>query len=223
MKFKRLKKITNELARQTFMPLYIKMRRTLIRLARWMLHHNINENYFFLLDMLLCILGLNFVALENYITALVCLISYRLIRLVSVLMFRLKNQAQSFFTGISDYITFALYIFGFALANPAQNALGACLLLAAFVISGSTIIHYSSATCMFGRFNCQNLRQYLGLGLSKDNEIFYLLLIMCILPIYFLQISIFFGLLSLMKSLLMFSLAFYDLEIKNKKFKESNE
>lgn len=218
-----IKKLCNRFADTTFGALYTELRKFLGQTAAYSAAHNFSENYLFLIAMAFSILGLNFLALNQFLAAFLCLLGYRLIRLINVLLAEINQTEQNFFVNTGDYVTFVLYIFGFALADIAQNAIGASFLLANILISGATVLNYSTSTCLFGKFSCEKLQKYLRLGVSKDNEIFYTLLIMCVAPNYFLQLSIFFGLLSLLKSLLMLSLAFYDLEIKNRNFKETDE
>lgn len=203
--------------------MYLSLRKNMILFAQWLIKHNVSENHCFLFDVILCLFGLNFLALENYLLALLCLCLFRFSRKISVFMYRLKNHTQNFFINSTDYIFLALYLFGFTLANPEKNAIGACLLLATLLINCSTVINYNALSCFLEDFKCQNMRKYINNGLAKPNEIFYILLIMCIFQNYFLQISIFFGLMSLMKALLLFSIAFYDLEIKNRDLNKKND
>lgn len=188
--------------------------RKLIKLALILVKKNINENYFFFLNIIICLLGLNFLSLRHYLSALLCLLMYNLVRQITFYMYRYKNITQNFYSNIIVYIFLSLYILGFALANPLGNALGACAYLISIIFSLAIIVTFGEANCKYSCLQCKSIKEFLKITSINHYPVFYILITMCLFPNYFLQISLFFSLLIFIKSLLMFSVSFYELEIK---------
>ena len=88
---------------------------------------------------------------------------------------------------VLDFIFYAAVVFGFALANPEQNALAAALLLFSFMGTGSSFLAFA---IMAERRSIASMQYpnkgfyYLG-GLAEGTETIMLLLACCLFPDYF--------------------------------------
>lgn len=86
-----------------------------------------------------------------------------------------------------DFIFYAAVIFGFALADPAQNALAAAALIFTFIGTGGSFLAFA---IMAERRNLPNLHfphkgfYYLG-GLAEGTETIILLVLCCLFPASF--------------------------------------
>ena len=86
-----------------------------------------------------------------------------------------------------DFFFYALVPFGFALADPARNALAASALLLAFVGTGSSFLAFAAVSAPSGRrardYPNKGL-YYLG-GLTEGAETIALFVAMCLWPVAF--------------------------------------
>ncbi len=86
-----------------------------------------------------------------------------------------------------DFMFYALVPFGFALADPAANALPAAALIAAFVGTGSSFLAFATIAAKRGlaapRFPTKGIH-YLG-GLTEGAETMAVLALMCLFPAWF--------------------------------------
>ncbi len=86
-----------------------------------------------------------------------------------------------------DFIFYAMFPLGFAIANPSTNALPAAVLIASFVGTGASFLAFSS---MAEKRNINHPEfGYKGLyyldGLAEGTETIICFVIMCLLPQYF--------------------------------------
>ncbi len=97
------------------------------------------------------------------------------------------TDAGGFLDITLDFIFYALFPLGFAIADPANNALPAAVLIASFVGTGASFLAFSSMA------NKQKIERpqfaYKGLyyldGLAEGTETIIIFVIMCLLPQYF--------------------------------------
>ena len=95
---------------------------------------------------------------------------------------------------VLDFIFYAAIIVGFALAEPATNALTACLLLCSFMATGSSFLAFAAIAA---KQNIENpvyrnkSMYYLG-GLTEGTETILFFIAMCLLPDYFPRIAMVF-------------------------------
>ncbi len=191
--------------------------KTLI-IAKWLLKHNISANIITFSGIIMAGFGLNFLALENYFLAFLCLLLNRICDILDGICARLKNITQFgiFFDIVADYTSFALFLWGFILANPLQNATGGTFMLICLIISAVSLLTYALISKQdYKELNESNIKICLW-GNIQNFDTFIALTLMCLFYEYFILISIFFGLLLLGKSLLIISRAYYTLEIKGK-------
>lgn len=103
-----------------------------------------------------------------------------------------------------DFVFYALVPLGFALANPATNALPAAVLMAAFIGTGSSFLAFSVLAAKRGQ-SAQDYPTkgiyYLG-GLTEGTETIALFIAMCLWPTAFAPLAYGFALACLVTTLL---------------------
>jgi len=129
------------------------------------------------------------VATGNYAIALFLLLLNRLADGLDGELARLKQptDAGGFLDITLDFIFYAAFPLGFALANPAVNALPAAILIASFVGTGASFLAFSS---MADKRDIQHPDfAYKGFyylnGLAEGTETIICFVLMCLLPAYF--------------------------------------
>ncbi|MFI8620336.1 MAG: CDP-alcohol phosphatidyltransferase family protein [Marinomonas sp.] len=94
-----------------------------------------------------------------------------------------------------DFIFYSAVVFGFALMNPAENALAASFLIFAFMGTGSSFLAFA---IMAEKRNIERLDYgrkslyFLG-GLTEGTETILFLVLICLLPSYFSVLAYVFG------------------------------
>lgn len=86
-----------------------------------------------------------------------------------------------------DFVFYALFPLGFALADPARNALPAAVLIAAFVGTGSSFLAFASIAARTGKHSAAYPTKgiyYLG-GLAEGTETIAVFVAMCLWPAVF--------------------------------------
>ena len=150
--------------------------------------------------------------------AFLCLILNRICDILDGICARLKNITKFgiFFDILADYTSFALFLWGFILVNPTQNAISGSFIIVCLLISAVSLLSFAMTSHQdFKKINQSNIKICIW-GHVQNFDTFIALTLMCIFNQYFMQISIFFGLLSLGKALIVISNAYYALEIKDK-------
>ncbi len=186
--------------------------------AKWLIKHNINANIITFCGIMIAITGLNFLALQSYFAALVCLLLNRICDILDGMCARLKNITKFgiFFDIFADYTSFSLFLWGFILSNPEQNSVSGSFMLVCLIISAVALLSYALISKQdFKKINQSGIKICIW-GHLQNFDTFVALTLMCIFEQYFLMIAIFFGLLLLGKSLIIISKAYYSLEIENK-------
>jgi phosphatidylglycerophosphate synthase len=130
-----------------------------------------------------------FVALNQPLAGLVALLLNRLADGIDGELARLQQptDAGAFLDITLDFIFYALFPVGFALSNPAANALPAAVLVASFVGTGASFLAFSSMADKRGishpNFGYKGL-YYLN-GLAEGTETIIVFVLMCLLPAHF--------------------------------------
>ncbi len=101
------------------------------------------------------------------------------------------TDAGAFLDISLDFIFYALFPVGFAIASPADNALPAAVLIASFVGTGASFLAFSS---MANKHNIEHPDfAYKGMyylnGLAEGTETILCFVFMCLLPHYFAVIA----------------------------------
>ncbi len=165
-------------------------------------------------------LAVNFLAMEMYWAALLCILINRLFDALDGAIARCKaiTEFGVFLDATLDYVFYAGVIFGFALAFPAQNAVAACFLLFGFTASACAMLAYAVVAYKNNRDGSRCLEQspfYLG-GLAQGSETLAAMIVLCIVPGWFLPIAIILGCWCLVKALTVITAAYYNFVIAAK-------
>lgn len=192
-----------------------KSEQKLENLASWLSKNNISPNLITLIGLVLAMLGLNFLAMESYFLAFVCLVLNRLCDMLDGICARQKQITPfgAFFDIFADYTSYALFIFGFILANEDNNSSAGAFLLVTLLISVATFLGLAiTSEKSFKDLNASRLNICMW-GTAQNADSFIALALMCLFSGLFMQLAIFFGLLLLGKSLLLVTAAYYNLDI----------
>lgn len=186
--------------------------------AKWLTNHNISANLVTLCGIIFAILGLNFLALDSFLLAFFCLILNRICDILDGMCARLKQITPFgvFFDILADYSSFALFIWGFVLANPAINSAAGVFYLVTLNISAVSLLAYALISKQDYKKINQSAVKICLWGNIQNFDTFIALCLMLFLYQHFMPIAVFFGLLLLGKSLIIVSKAYYILEINGK-------
>ncbi len=164
-------------------------------------------------------LAVNFLAMNMYFWALVCILCNRLGDALDGAVAKVRGQTEFgvFVDACLDYIFYAAVIFGFALAQPG-NAAAAAFLLFGFSASACAMLAY--AVVAFRQKNTADAVLgespfYLG-GLAQGAETLTALVILCLVPQWFVPAALVLGCWCLLKALLVVSTAYYNFVIAAK-------
>lgn len=182
--------------------------------------YNISANLVSLLGFAIGMLAINFLAMNMYFWALICILANRLFDALDGSIAKLSKPSDFgvFLDAALDYIFYAGVIFGFALANPWENAVAASFLLFGFSASACAMLAYAVIAYKNRRRAEPDLEQspfYLG-GMAQGFETLAALVILCIVPVWFLPIAIILGCWCLVKALMIISAAYFNFVIARK-------
>ena len=143
------------------------------------------------------VLALPFLALGWYLAALVAIVLNRLLDGLDGALARRRGltDAGGFLDIALDFLFYALVPFGFALANPAVNALPAAWLLFAFIGTGSSFLAFAAVADKYALSNPGYHHKsfyYLG-GLTEGSETIAVFVLCCLFPQAFFWIAVVFG------------------------------
>lgn len=200
-----------------------KVEKQLENTASWLAKNNVSPNLITLGGLIFAALGLNFLAMEAYFSAFVCLLLNRLCDILDGICARQKQVTPfgAFFDIFADYTSYALFVFGFILANNEDNGAAGAFLLVTLLISVAALLGLAiTSEKSFKELNASKANVCMW-GTLQNADSSIALILMCLFPAFFMQLAIFFGLLLSGKSLLLLSSAYYNLEIlkSNKKSK----
>ena len=180
----------------------------------------LSANWITLFGLGIGLLAMNFVAMQNYGAAIFCILLNRFFDGLDGAVAR-QNKTTDFGVFLDttcDYIFYAGIIFGFALANPDSNAISAAFLLFAFTAAAVTMLSYAVIAYKKSKsaYIALNNSPFYLWGFAQGAETFIAVLLLCLLPSYFMIIAIFFGILSLVKAVGLIISAYYSFEISEK-------
>ncbi len=135
------------------------------------------------------IVTLPMLAVQWYIPGLFMILLNRIFDGLDGALARIGNptDAGGFLDITLDFVFYSAVIFGFALADPARNALAAAFLIFSFVCSGTSFLSFA---LMADRHNIEKIQfaskslYYMG-GLTEGTETIVLLVAICLFPAYF--------------------------------------
>lgn len=163
------------------------------------------------------LLAINFLAMGDYLSALACILINRLFDAVDGAIARNSELSDFgvFLDACLDYAFYAGVIFGFALAYPAQNAVAACFLMFGFTAAACAMLAYAVIAY---KNSCRNNAApvqspfYLG-GLAQGGETLAVVVLLCLIPSWFMPAAIVLGCWSLVKALMVITTAYYSFVI----------
>ena len=191
------------------------------KLAKIVAKSGISANMITLTGFIVGLLAINFLAIEHYGSALICILINRLCDILDGAVAKLNKPTNFglFFDATLDYIFYAGIIFGFALANPGQNAVAAAFLLFAFASSACALLAYGIVADQQKSEDHPQLNEspfYLG-GIAQGFETFATLLILCIVPRLFMPLAVILGIFCFVKAGSVIISSYYVFVISEKK------
>ncbi len=177
--------------------------------------HSISANTITFIGMLFAILGVNFLALEAYFSAFICLLLNRWCDILDGVSARRQGGSSfgMFFDLVADYFSLSLFVFGFALAVPDKNAVAAAFLLLTMIISTASLLNLRIVSKQNDKKTNPSKFRVCMRGAAENFDVTLALFLMCLIPGWFMPLALFFGIISLGKSLLFISGAYYNLVI----------
>ncbi|MFI3242303.1 MAG: CDP-alcohol phosphatidyltransferase family protein [Alphaproteobacteria bacterium] len=170
---------------------------------------DVNANFISITGFIIGLFAINFVAMENYFYGLLFFLINRFFDVLDGAVAKISPQKSDFgvFLDASlDYIFYAGIIFGFALANPSQNALASAFLLTCFCAAAASMLAYGIIA--FKKDSDKKLPVYLG-GTFQAGELVVAIILMCLAPSLFMPLAIVFGIISLVKAFSIIISAYY--------------
>ncbi|MFK7997524.1 MAG: CDP-alcohol phosphatidyltransferase family protein [Granulosicoccus sp.] len=161
--------------------------------AKHLHHANISADQVSVVGFTLGMLCIPAIAIGQPLLALACLVANRLADGLDGELARLSSptDAGSFLDITLDFIFYATFPLGFALLDPAQNALPATFLIASFVGTGASFLAFSShahkQSIQSQHFAYKGL-YYLD-GLAEGTETIICFVLMCLLPAKFASLA----------------------------------
>lgn len=200
------------------------LNREIDRLGKGIVRTGISANLVSIFGFVIGIFAINFLAMQLYFSALICILINRFCDALDGAIARHSETTGFgvFLDATLDYTFYAGVIFGFALANPLQNAVPAAFLLFGFAAAACAMLAYAVIAYKYDNRPQVKLEQspfYLG-GIAQGFETTVALIILCIMPGWFLQIAIVLGVLSLVKAFSVMATAYYNFVIAVKRSKE---
>lgn len=212
----KIKQISKKIA-EVSSKLYYKTYKGFDVIGKKLAKSGISANLITVTGFIIGVFAINFLSLEMYGYALACILLNRAFDALDGAIARHSKVTDFgvFLDATLDYIFYAGVIFGFALANPEQNAIAACFLMFAFTSSACAMLAYAVIAYKNNANEKLELNQspfYLG-GIAQGFETFIALIILCIIPVWFMPIAIILGALSLVKTLSVIAAAYYNFVI----------
>ena len=190
-------------------------------LAKILHKHSISANTVSIFGFVVGMMAINFLAMNMYFEALVCIIINRFCDALDGAVARIEGVTKfgTFLDLCLDYVFYAGVIFGFSLADPYENAVSACFLLFGFTASSSALLAYGLITHNSSKKSNESKKEspfYLG-GFAQGFETLSAFVLLCIMPFAFLPIAIALGCWCILKALVIVSTAYYKLVINEQK------
>ncbi len=159
------------------------------RLARQLVHIGLSANQLTLTGFAIGMLAAALVAVQWYAPAIVAILASRLCDALDGAMARETRvtDAGGFLDIALDFIFYAAIPLGFAIADPARNALAAAALLAAFVGTMASFLAFAVLAAKRGLNNLaypDKSFYFLG-GLTEATETLAFFVAMCLWPQHF--------------------------------------
>ncbi len=193
-------------------------------LAKFLYKADVSANLISILGFSIGLLAINFLALAEFNTALICILINRFFDALDGALARHSKVTEFgiFLDATLDYVFYAGVIFGFALAEPYQNAVAASFLLFAFTASACAMLAYAIVAYKNNSRQKLSIAKspfYLG-GFAQGFETFIAVIILCLVPSYFLYVAIILGIFCFVKACSVVIAAYYNFVIAQRSAKE---
>jgi len=172
-------------------------RRALAPVARFLAARGVSADAITFAGFMIGLAAIPALALGYFTLALALILANRLADGLDGAVARLTRPTDrgAFLDIALDFVFYALVPVGFALADPAANALPAAVLVAAFVGTGSSFLAFAVIAAQKGMSAAAYPTKgiyYLG-GLTEGFETIALFVLMCLLPQYFAELAYIFA------------------------------
>ncbi|MCE8001315.1 CDP-alcohol phosphatidyltransferase family protein [Billgrantia ethanolica] len=163
------------------------MQAPLYTAARRLQRCNVRPDQVTLVSFVIGMLSLPLLALEFYLLALAAILLNRVGDGVDGALARLTDKtsdAGGFLDIGLDFVFYAAVVLGFALADPAANALAAAFLLFAFIGTGTSFLAFAIMATRYGleRPHFQRKAFYYLHGLTEGTETILAFVLFCLWP-----------------------------------------
>ncbi len=156
---------------------------------------NLSPNFVTVTGALIGLAAAPLIAMHCYVSALVLILLNRFLDGVDGTMARTgtvgPTERGAFLDTVCDFLFYAAVPLGFALAEPAVNALAAAVLLASFIGTATTFLAFAVAAAKRGMLSPAYPNKgfyYLG-GLTEGTETILLFCAMCLWPQHFVWLA----------------------------------
>ncbi len=161
----------------------------LVKVAALLNKNSINPDHITLTGFVAGMLVIPLLASQLYMPALAMVLVNRILDGLDGVLARLQSpsDAGGFLDITLDFIFYAGVVFGFALSDPARNAVASSLLLFSFMGTGASFLAFG---IMAQKHNIQHTHfghkslYYLG-GLAEGTETIVIFVLLCLFPQYF--------------------------------------
>ena len=185
---------------------------------------HISANFITIFGFIIGLLAINFLAIGHFGSALICILLNRFCDILDGAVAKVSQPTDFgiFLDAALDYMFYAGVIFGFALANPEQNAVAATFLMFGFISSACALLAYAIVAYKGQNKTHPSFSEspfYLG-GIAQGFETFITLVVLCIVPRLFMPLAVILGIFCFIKAVSVMISAYYVLVISSKKSKE---
>lgn len=177
-----------------FDPVITPMTRKLLEpAASWLIKRNISADQVTVGGFIIGLLAVPALAAELYSLALLLILLNRLADGLDGAVARQTQQtdAGGYLDIVLDFIFYSAVAFGFLLADPAQNAIAAGVLMVTFMGTGSTFLAFASIAAKRGIENLDYPNKslhYMG-GLTEGFETIVAFVVLCLWPQHFVMLA----------------------------------
>lgn len=197
--------------------IYAKTYNKLNVLGSYLANIGVSANVVSIVGFVIGIFAINFVAMGMFGWALIAIILNRFCDALDGAIARASKVTDFgvFLDATLDYIFYAGVIMAFALQNPQANAAAACFLLFAFASAACSMLAYSVVAYKNNHKQELNLDHspfYLG-GAAQGAETLISLLLLCLIPSWFVLVAGVLGVFCLFKAFSMIVAAYYNFVI----------
>lgn len=188
-------------------------------LAKEVHKSGISANMITIFGFVIGMMAINFLAMNMYFEALICILINRFCDILDGGVAKIAGVTNFgiFLDACLDFIFYAGIIFGFALADPYENAVVASFFLFGYTASVAAMLAYGLVTKTSDIKNMviSDTPFYLG-GVAQGFEILCAFILLCFMPFAFLPLAIALGAWCMIKTLIIVSSAYYQLVIMQK-------